>query len=413
MPHFAYIARDPRGARVEGVMEGASSAAVAERLAGSGAVPVDIRAARGAAANDGAAGGGGFSFGQGPAIAAVDVLLFFRQMHTLLKAGVPILRALAGLGESCASRRFAAVIRDLRDFLEAGHELSQGFARHGKVFSPFVVAMVRVGESTGRLEEVFLRLFHHLEFQKFMREQVKSALRYPAFVVAAMVIALAVINVFVIPSFARTFRGLNADLPLMTRVLIATSEFTVAWWPAILAGVAAAALAARAFVRTEHGGTLWDRLKLRIPVAGKIIRKATLARLARSLGLALKSGVSVAQALSLVQQVVENRYIAHKLEHMRLGVACGETVLRVAGQAGIFTPTVLQMIMVGEESGMLDELLEEVADLYQQDVEYELKSLSAQIEPILILVLGAIVLVLALGVFMPLWDLGRAMGGSH
>ncbi len=405
MPHFAYVGRNAQGNRIEGIMESPSGSILAEHLSESGITPIQI--AESAAPAE--------SFGKQLArlldrqkAGFIDVLLFSRQMYTLMKAGVPIMRALAGLQESAMNRAFAAVIQDLREALDSGRELSQALARNPSVFGGFYVAMVRVGETTGRLEEVFLQLFHHLEFQKYMKDQVKAALRYPSFVMLAMAIALVIINIFVIPAFAKVFKGFNAELPLMTRILIGFSDFTLAWWPAILAILFVAVFAFRAFVKTADGRLAWDRIKLRIPVAGKIIRKATLARFARSFAMAARSGVPVVQGLSLTGQVVENAYIAKKLEDMRMGVERGESVLRTAVASGVFTPVVLQMVMVGEESGSLDDMMLEIADMYQREVEYELKTLSAQIEPILIVALGAMVLVLALGVFLPMWDLGKA-----
>jgi MSHA biogenesis protein MshG len=389
------------------MLEGPSSSIVAERLAQQGSIPISIELVSSPIDPDSVEANSGFFAAKVPAI---DVLMFCRQMNTLLKAGVPMLRALGGLTESIVNKRFKAVVTDLKSSLEGGRELSQAMESHPSVFSPFMTSMIRVGESTGRLEQVFLRMFHHLTFQKFMREQVKAALRYPSFVVLAMLIAISVINVFVIPAFAKTFKGLGAELPLMTRILIASSDFTLAWWPALLAAAIGAVIAFRIVTKSEAGGFAWDRMKLKIPVAGKILRMASYSRFCRSMGLALQSGVSIVQALTLVQEVVENRFIADKIEQMRIGVARGESVLRVATQSGIFNPTVLQMMMVGEESGMLDEMFMEVADLFQNDVEYELKTLSAQIEPILIVVLGVIVLILALGIFLPMWELGSAMG---
>ncbi|MDB5801901.1 MAG: type secretory pathway, component PulF [Rhodocyclales bacterium] len=409
MPNFAYVARDRAGTRLTGMLDGPSSAIVAERLAQQGSIPISIELIQGQVDTDSVEETSGFFAKKVPAI---DVLMFCRQMNTLLKAGVPILRALGGLTDSIVNKRFKAVVINLKESLEGGRELSQAMESHPSVFTPFVTSMVRVGESTGRLEQIFLRLYHHLTFQKFMREQVKTALRYPSFVVLAMLIAICVINVFVIPAFAKTFKGLGAELPLMTRVLIASSDFTITWWPALLIGAIGAVFLFRSITRSDTGGFAWDRMKLRIPVAGNILRLASYSRFCRSMGLALQSGVSIVQSLTLVQEVVENRFIADKIEQMRLGVARGESVLRVATQSAIFNSTVLQMIMVGEESGMLDEMFMEVADLFQGDVEYELKNLSAQIEPILIVVLGAIVLVLALGIFMPMWELGQAMGGA-
>jgi MSHA biogenesis protein MshG len=405
MAIFSYRGRNGAGETVSGVLEGATAGAVADLLFGSGVTPIEIKPAPAGAAKkkDDAAGGSLF----GPKILHVDILLFTRQLYTLMKAGVPIMRALAGLQESSANPAMQSVLGQIREGLDSGRELSMSLARHPKVFSPFYLAMIRVGEMTGRLEEVLLRLFDHMEFERFMREQVKSALRYPSFVIMAMVAALVVVNIWVIPTFAKVFSGFGAELPLMTRILIGFSNFMVAWWPALTGGVIAAAFAFRSWTRTHRGKYLWDKFKMRIPVAGKIVRKATLARFARSFALASRSGVPVIQALSTVAQTVDNDFIASKVEQMRNQVERGESVLRAAIATGAFTPVVLQMIAVGEESGSLDEMMEEISGMYQSEVEYELKTLSQQIEPILIVMLGAMVLVLALGIFLPLWDLGK------
>lgn len=403
MANFAYKGRDAGGKLVEGVLEGASSGNVADLLLGRGVTPVSIQETQAPAK-----GGGNIelSFFK-PKVQHVDILLFSRQIHTLLKSGVPIMRALAGLQESATNPSMKEVIRDVRESLEAGRELSVSLARHPKVFNPFYISMVRVGEATGLLDEIFLRLFDHLEFERYMREQVKSALRYPSFVVLAMAIAIVVVNIFVIPAFAKVFQGFGAELPLMTRVLLGFSNFMVTWWPAMLIGLIVAIFAFRAWVGTPAGRMQWEAIALRFPIAGKIVRKAAMARFARSFALGMRSGVPVMQALTNSSQTVDNSYIAAKIEGMRDTVERGESVVRAAIASGFFSPVVLQMISVGEESGALDDMLEEVGQMYQREVEYELKTLGQQIEPILIVCLGALVLVLALGIFLPMWDLGR------
>jgi MSHA biogenesis protein MshG len=403
MPFFAYKGRNGRGEAVQGVLEGADSGAVAGQLFGLGITPLEIRSSAPPKSGDGLKLG----FGR-KKVTHTEVLLFSRQMYTLLKAGVPIMGALKGLEESTSNPTFAEVVRDLRESLDTGRELSVSLARHPEVFGQFYTSMVSVGEQTGRLEEVFLRLFHHLEFEKFMREQVKSAIRYPSFVVATMGIAIVIINIFVIPAFAKVYAGFKAELPLMTKILIGFSNFMVEYWPYLLAALVGAFFGARAWVNTPAGRMAWDRLKLRIPIAGVIIQKATLARFARSFSLAFRSGVPVTSGLGMVANTVENVYISDRIVRMREGVERGESVLRTARDAGVFTPVVLQMIAVGEESGALDDLTGEIADLYQREVEYDLKHLSSQIEPILIVMLGILVLILALGVFLPIWDLGTA-----
>jgi MSHA biogenesis protein MshG len=409
MPFFAYKGRDGRGELLQGVLEGADSGAVADQLFGSGVTPLEISVTKRRATN----GGNGSSIGWRERlfekkVTSMDVQLFSRQIYTLLKSGVPIMRGLAGLQESAISTSFARIIKDLRESLDAGRELSIAMGRHPAVFTPFYLSMVKVGEMTGRLEEVFLRLFDHLEFDRDMRDRVKTAMRYPTFVVIAMVLAMAVVNVFVIPKFAAVFKSFGAELPLMTRILLATSEFTVAWWPTLLGAAVAAWFGFRTWSRSPTGRLTWDRYKLRLPIAGKIIHKATMARFARSFALSMRSGVPIVQALTVVSQTADNAYLSSRIEQMRDGVERGESILRTSTAANVFTPIVLQMVAVGEETGSLDDLMDEIAQMYEREVDYELKTLSSQIEPILISFLGAMVLVLALGIFLPIWDLGNA-----
>ena len=404
MPSYAYKGRDSGGKLVEGVVDGADSGAVVDFLRGQGVTPVAITPVQSGAAKK--------SFDWNlrltrPHVGHIDLLLFSRQMYTLLKSGVPILRALSGLQDAAINPEMKRVSGEIRESLEGGRDLSQALARHPRIFSPFYLSMVRVGEATGLLEEIFLRLFEHLEFERYMREQVKSALRYPSFVVLAMVIAIVVVNIFVIPAFAKVFAGFGAQLPLMTRILLNFSEFMLESWPLLLAAATGGALAFRAWVRTPRGHYAWDRLSLRFPIAGKILHKAALSRFARSFSLAIRSGVPLMQALSNSAQTVDNSFVARRIEGMRENVERGESLLRAAITSGIFTPIVLQMVAVGEESGAVDEMMDEIGDMYRQEVEYELKTLSQQIEPILIVLLGVMVLILALGIFLPMWDLGK------
>ncbi|KAB2311570.1 type II secretion system F family protein [Betaproteobacteria bacterium SCN2] len=406
MAYFAYKARNARGELIQGVLESADSGAVADQLFNTGVTPVEIRETQKPSAGD---SGGWWQRLTEQKVRPLDVQLFSRQMYTLLKAGVPIMRGLAGLQESAGNQAFGRVLQDTRESLDSGRELSASLRRHPDVFNPFYVSMVRVGETTGRLDEVFLHLFDHLEFERDMKSRVRTAMRYPLFVIIAMLAAIAVINLFVIPAFARVYAGFNAELPLVTRMLIAASEFSVRFWPVILAAIAAAVLAFRMYIATANGRYRWDKAKLRLPIMGKILLKSALARFARSFSLAGRSGVPVLQSLNVVAQTVDNKYIESRIEQMRDGVERGESILRTAATTGVFTPVVLQMIAVGEETGELDSLMGEVADMYEREVDYELKTLSAQIEPILILMLGVLVLILALGVFLPIWDLGSVV----
>ncbi|MBQ5947585.1 type II secretion system F family protein [Massilia sp. ST3] len=408
MPFFAYKGRDARGELAQGILEGADSSAVADLLFANGMTPIEITPSKKGPGEAAGGAAGLLARFTEKKVTSMDVQLFSRQIYTLLKSGVPIMRGLAGLQESAINKSFAKVIKDLRESLDSGRELSAAMMRHPECFTPFYLSMVKVGEMTGRLEEVFLRLFDHLEFDRDMRERVKTAMRYPTFVVVAMVIAMTVVNVFVIPQFAAVFKSFGAELPLMTRILLNTSEFTVAYWPALAVLAAGGIFGFRAWTKTPSGRLKWDQKKLRIPIAGKIIHKATMARFARSFALSMRSGVPIVQALTVVSQTADNAYLSSRIEQMRDGVERGESILRTSVAANVFTPIVLQMIAVGEESGSLDDLMDEIAQMYEREVDYELKTLSSQIEPILITFLGIMVLILALGIFMPIWDLGQA-----
>jgi MSHA biogenesis protein MshG len=333
-------------------------------------------------------------------------------MYTLNKAGVPILRAFAGLQASSSNPAVVDMLKDVRSSLDQGRELSAALARHIDVFGAFYISMIRVGEMTGRLTEVFLRLNEHMEFERDVRERIKQAMRYPMFVMIAMSIALVILNIFVIPVFAKVFAGFNAELPLITRGLLGFSSWMVAWWPLLAAASIGGWLLVRGYLRTPEGRYRWDSRKLKLPIVGDIILKATLARFARSFALSSQSGVPLVQALTVVAQTVDNAYIGSRIEQMRDGIERGESISRCAAATGVFTPVVLQMINVGEETGELDSLLFEIAGMYERDTDYSIKGLSAAIEPILLAVIAVLVLVLALGVFLPLWNMGQAAMGK-
>lgn len=407
MPVFSYKGRSGRGEMVQGSLEGVDSGAIADQLLNTGITPTEIKISHSVRTK--AEGPSLWQrLSQDKSVDPIELMLFSRQMYTLLKAGVPIMRALAGLQESSQNPTFALMIQDLRESLDSGRELSTAMRRHPNIFSHFYVSMVQVGEMTGMLDQTFLRLYDHLQFEKDMRERIKSAVRYPMFVVIAMAIALVVVNIFVIPAFAKVFEGFHTELPLMTKVLLGFSNFMLVSWPLLLAALIGGVVAFRSWIKTVDGHYKWDRYKFELPIAGPIIKKATLARFARSLALSFKSGIPIVQALNTVGMVVDNEYMRAKVDQMRDGVERGESILRTASATGVFNPTVMQMIAVGEETGDMDGLMFEVASMYEREVEYEIKNLSAQIEPIMIVGLGAMVLVLALGIFLPMWDLGKA-----
>lgn len=409
MKSFFWEGRNSRGERVRGNIDADSSDAVAAQLMAGGVIPISIEVSTQKSLAD-ITPSWWDQLRRAP-VSVDDCLILTRQLYTLQKAGVPILRSLAGLEASTSQASLISLLRDLRASLDQGRELSTAMARHPGIFSAFYIAMVQVGEMTGRMPEVLLRLAQHLEFELDTRARIKQALRYPVMVLAAITIAIVVLNLFVLPTFATVFSGFKAELPIMTRFLLGFSAWMVRWWPLLLAGAVGLVLVIRGWLGTDEGRYRWGKVKLRLPIAGPIILKATLARFARSFALATKSGVPISQAMLVVSRTVENAFIASRVEQMRDGVERGESISRCAAASGVFTPIVLQMIAVGEETGELDQLLLEIAEMYERETDYAIKGLSAAIEPLLLLVIGVMVFVLALGVFMPLWSLGQAAMG--
>jgi MSHA biogenesis protein MshG len=405
MPLYAYVARDAHGARIEGKLESPTAASVADALAAQGALLVRAEPC--------APGGEGVSSFLDRTFAARivvdDLLLFCRQLATLLKAGVPLLRSVQGLYESASKASFGQLLERLRQQLESGRELSAAMQREDRVFSRYMVGMVRVGEVTGRMSEVLLGLYVQLSFERENREQVRSALRYPIFVLCAAAVALVALNIFVIPAFAKVYKGLHTELPMITQLLIAFSDFMVNYWLALAMMLLGGAGLIAWAVRTPAGRRVWDGLVLKLPIIGPLVRKAALARFTKSFGLALDSGVTVVDALEVAVETADNVVLAERIGQIRASAERGDTLARAARTTGVFTPIILQMIAVGEETGALGEMMNEVADYYQKDVEYAVKGLAAQIEPIMIVLMGGMVLVVALGVFLPMWDLSRAV----
>ncbi|MBI1195739.1 MAG: type II secretion system F family protein [Gammaproteobacteria bacterium] len=402
MTEYQYRARARHGEIQEGVMEAGSPGIVAARLQDNGLIPIRIDTLEGAQRT-------GVNIARlfKNKVSDVDLIQFSRQMASLSKAGVPILGALRGLKETTENPTLADAIGEIGLSLESGRELAVAMAAHPEIFSPFYVSMIRIGETTGKLEEVLFHLVRYLERDRQTRNQIRAALRYPSFVVIAIIAAIAIINLFVIPTFAQVFHKFGADLPLETRFLVICSNFTVAYWPELLF-IALAGFAGARYALTKPRHLLaWDRFKLRIPFAGRIIHRATLARFARMFAMATQAGVPLFQTLTVVPKALDNAWLESQTSAMREALERGDSITRAAKRSGVFNPLVLQMIAVGEETGSIDTLLNEVAEFYEDEVEQDIKRLSDRIEPLLLIVIACVVLILALGVFLPMWNLAE------
>lgn len=410
MAAFDYIGRNSKGTQVKGSLEAANAAAVAEQLNRQQIIPIAIEPSKQKSGDASDSLDLAEIFGSSP-VSLDDLIVFCRQMYALVRSGVPILRAINGMADSSTNKKLKKALGEISSQLEGGYALSSALNHHPQIFTPLFISLVHVGENTGQLEQAFAKLASYFEREQETRKRIKTALRYPSFVIIAIVIAIVILNIFVIPTFAEMFSKLGAELPWATKALINSSAFFLTYWPHMLIVCLLGFFGTRSYLKTVDGQYRWDRVKTRLPIVGSIIERSILARFSHSFAIVLKAGVPMTTGLSLVSEAVDNSYMGKKIVAMRTAIESGESLLRSAIASNLFTPLVLQMVAVGEETGRVDELLQEVAEYYEREVDYELSTLTAKIEPILIAVVAAMVLILALGIFTPMWDMMSAFKG--
>ncbi|ELX4208587.1 type II secretion system F family protein [Vibrio vulnificus] len=400
MATFHYQGRTLDGNKTNGQIDAVTSEAAAEQLMNRGIIPVSITQGK---------TGSGLDFDLNalfaPAVPLEILVLFCRQLYSLTKAGVPLLRSMRGLVQNCENKQLKAALEEVVAELTKGRSLSASMQLHSKVFSPLFVSMIHVGENTGRLDQALLQLANYYEQELETRKRIKTAMRYPTFVISFIVVAMFILNVKVIPQFASMFSRFGVDLPLPTRILIGMSEFFVNYWMLLAGFIVGLIFGFKAWVATADGRERWDKWRLKFPVVGGVVNRAQLSRFSRTFALMLKAGVPLNQSLALSAEAMGNRYLELKILKMKADIEAGSQVSVTAINSGIFTPLVIQMISVGEETGRIDELLMEVADFYDREVDYDLKTLTARIEPILLVIVAGMVLVLALGIFLPMWGM--------
>ncbi|MFS2263216.1 type II secretion system F family protein [Vibrio vulnificus] len=400
MATFHYQGRTLDGNKANGQIDAVTSEAAAEQLMNRGIIPVSITQGK---------AGSGLDFDLNalfaPAVPLEILVLFCRQLYSLTKAGVPLLRSMRGLVQNCENKQLKAALEEVVAELTNGRSLSASMQLHSKVFSPLFVSMIHVGENTGRLDQALLQLANYYEQELETRKRIKTAMRYPTFVISFIVVAMFILNVKVIPQFASMFSRFGVDLPLPTRILIGMSEFFVNYWMLLAGFIVGLIFGFKAWIATADGRERWDKWRLKLPVVGGVVNRAQLSRFSRTFALMLKAGVPLNQSLALSAEAMGNRYLELKILKMKADIEAGSQVSVTAINSGIFTPLVIQMISVGEETGRIDELLMEVADFYDREVDYDLKTLTARIEPILLVIVAGMVLVLALGIFLPMWGM--------
>lgn len=408
MPRFAYQGRDKAGKVTTGIIDGVNESAVATELMREGTTPISIVPYVEKEAV--------FSklklFLNMDAPSVQDLSFLTRQMHSLVKAGVPIVRAVHVVQESCKNYKLKVALSDVLATLESGQSLGSALRKHPHVFPTLMTALVNVGENTGSLEEVFSQLSVHFERDIRTRNQIKAAIRYPVIVVMVISLAIVVINILVIPAFAKFFDQFHAQLPLPTRILIGMSNFFVNYWGVLLGILLGIIFGVHTYICSTKGRRQWDTLKLKIPMIGGILQRAMLGRFARSFALSMRTGVPLLESIGMIARATDNVYVSEQILLMRNYIEHGESLTIAASKSEMFTPLILQMLGIGEETGEIDKLLDEVADYYEQEVDYDVKQLGDAIEPILIIMIGGMVLLLALGIFLPMWDIWKVALGK-
>ena len=390
MAHFQYRAADPEGKVVEGTIEAAEVAAVVARLQDRGLIPIRVGAATGEGKAK-AAAGSRLSMPSMPSlgrrVGQKDLLIVTQELSTLLEAGLPLDRSLGTLVELADKPELKAILSDVLQSVRGGKSLAEAMAKH-PFFPGLYINMVRAGEVGGFLDTVLERLLEYLEQSQELRDEARAALAYPVILTGAMSASILVLLVYVLPKFSSLFEGMGKTLPFSARMVMGISDAIRGYWWLGLALLGLLVFAVRYWVRTPRGSLTWDQTKLRLPVVGDVVRKMEVAKIARTLGTLLKSGVPMVQALGIVKEIAGNQMVARSLAEVEVGVREGEGVSDPLARSGVFPPLAVQMISVGEDTGKLDDMLLKVAGYFDREVKVRIQQFTRLLEPVLILVMG-------------------------
>jgi len=401
MPEFEYKAIDESGASIVEMIEAASSEEVAEKLEGLGYLPIHIREKRTSV---------NFSlFEKKKKIKPEEVIVFTRQLVTLLKAGVPLLSCLDAMAQQTESEDLKTVIQEIYVAIESGQSFSDALVKHPKVFSELYVNSIRAGEMGGALDKVLERLTVLMEHDIQTKSRIKSAMRYPLIVVISLVMAFIGLMLLVVPNFIMLFEKMKVELPLPTRMLVGFHSALTNYWYVFIAVLALCYFAFSWYIKTEKGAYQWDKLKIELPILGELNLKTAMSRFTRMFETLNSSGLPILQTLEITGKTVGNIVISKEIESAAYGILQGEGLAAPLSRGKIFPPMVIRMIAIGEQSGSLDAMLLNVSEHYDTEVDYAVKNLTSMIEPILTIGVGIIVLFLALAIFLPMWDLAKVV----
>jgi type IV pilus assembly protein PilC len=394
---FQYSVRDRSGKLVNGKMDGDSQAAVVQKLKGMGYAPVSISASNAGVQRE-------IKLPSlGAKVKLKDLAVFSRQFATMINSGLSLLRALSILEEQTESKELAKILTEVRQDVETGQSLSAALSKHPQIFPPLMVNMTRAGEVGGFLDSVMLQIAENYEAEVKLRGKIKSAMTYPVVVFCIAILAVVGMLLFIVPVFASIFTTLGGELPAPTRILVAMSNLLKTFFPIVLVGLIAGFITWQRVRHKENVRRFVDPLKLRVPIFGSLFQKIAISRFARNLGTMMSSGVPILQSLDIVAETTGNTVVGDAVRDVQDSVRNGESMSAPLGQHAVFPPMVVQMMVVGEDTGALDAMLHKISEFYDQEVEATTEALTALIEPLMIAVLGGIIGSMIIALYMPIF----------
>ena len=397
MPTFNYSVRDKTGKIVKGKLEGDNREAVSSKLRQMGYIILELDQQGGLAALS--------QIKIGTGVKPKDVSIFARQFATMINAGLSLTKCLAILSQQTESTGLRDVINQVAKDVEAGQSLSDSMSKHPKVFPPIFINMVRAGETGGVLDEVLVRVADHFESELALKAKIKSAMTYPIAMGGLVLVILAAMMIFVVPTFEEMFSSMGGELPAMTQFLVDASDFLVSWRGVVsVILVVAAYFAFKFWTNTTSGRFIWDGAKLRMPVFGSMVRKMALARFTRTFGTLVSAGVPILSALDIVADTAGNEVVRRAVSRTRSAIKEGETIAKPLGKSKVLVSMLVQMIAVGEETGALDAMLNKIADFYDEEVTVAVDGLTSLIEPLMMATLGLVVGAMGVALYLPMFN---------
>ncbi len=401
MPIFKWEGKTQKGAVKKGEMEAPSEAAIRIHLRQQNIIPTKI-AAKGKEFN--------FSLPTGKKVPRRSIAIFTRQLATMIDAGLPLVQSLDILSSQQEHKTFKNIIREIREDVEGGSTFAGALKKHPSTFDDLYTNLVVAGEEGGILDNILTRLSNYIEKAEALKKKVKSAMIYPAIIVSVAVLVVIILMIFVIPVFETMFKSAGQSLPLPTLIVLTMSKFIKKYIIVFIPAAILFVFLFRRFYKTESGKTIVDRLTLKVPVFGMLLKKVAVARFARTLGTLVSSGVPILDGLQIVSRTAGNRVIETAIMDARASIREGETIAEPLGRSNIFPPMVIQMISVGESTGALDSMLSKIADFYDDEVDVAVSNLTSLLEPFLMVFLGVVIGGVVIAMYLPIFQMASAVG---